>query len=117
MDEPLQVRRERRTSRSGLPPPEQAESLPMPMEKRRRLYNRQRLTPVEPAPEPEQSEASGISGAPWRDMAFLIQGKLFAQKEVFCCERRGGIQTGPEEVYRIHQERQQRACQLHQVRE
>jgi hypothetical protein len=55
------------------------------------LHNRQRLTPVEPAPEPEQGETGGISGAPWRDMAFLIQGKLCAQKEVFCGKRRGGM--------------------------
>jgi hypothetical protein len=97
--------------------PEQAESLPMPAEKRCRLHDRQRLTPVEPAPEPDQGETGGIRGAPWRDMAFLIEGKLFAQKEVFCGERCGGMPTEPEEVGRIHQEHQQRAGQLPQMME
>jgi hypothetical protein len=50
-------------------------------------------------------------------MAFLIEGELFAQKEVFCGERRGRAQTEPEEVCRIHQERQQCARQLHKVME
>jgi hypothetical protein len=89
----------------------------MPAEKRRRLHNRQRLTPVEPTPEPDQGEAGDIRGAPWRDMAFLIEGELFTQKEVFCGERRGRAQTEPEEACRIHEEHQQRARQRHKVRE
>ena len=89
----------------------------MPAEKRRRLHNRQRLTPVEPAPKPEQGEAGGIRGAPWRDLAFLIEGELFAQKEILCGERHGGMQTETEEVYRIDQKSQQHACQLYQVME
>ena len=61
----------------------------MPAEKRRRLHNRQRLTPVKPAPQPEQGEAGRISGAPWRDLAFLIEDELFAQKEILgICLRR-----------------------------
>ena len=89
----------------------------MPAEKRRRLHNRQRLTPVEPAPEPDQGEAGGMRGAPWGAMAFLIEGELCAQQEVFCGERRGGVQTETEEVCRIHQKPQHHACQLHQVME
>jgi hypothetical protein len=50
-------------------------------------------------------------------MAFLIEGELFAQKEVFCGERRRRAQTDPEEACRIHQERQQRTHQLHKVME
>jgi hypothetical protein len=89
----------------------------MPAEKRCRLHDRQRLTPVEPASEPDQGEAGGIRGPPWCDMAFLIEGKLFAQKEVFCGERRGKVQAEPEEACRIDQERQQRTRQLYKVME
>src|SRR5262249_52319488 len=38
-DEGLQIRRDRWASRSGLPAPEDLESLPMPAEKRLRLHN------------------------------------------------------------------------------
>jgi hypothetical protein len=89
----------------------------MPVEKCCRLHDRQRLTPVEPAPEPDQGEAGGIRGAPWRDIALLIEGELFAQKEVFCSERRGRAQTEPEEACRIHRERQQCTRQRHEMME
>src|SRR5688572_57940 len=82
-----------------------------------RLSNGEGLTPSAPAPQPDQGETGGIGSTLELDLALLIQGKLFAQNEVCCGERCGGMQTEPEEVGRIHQERQQRAGQLHQMME
>src|SRR5688572_32895563 len=81
-DEGLEVRRDRRASRCGLPPPEQPKSLAMPADQRGWLYHSQRLPPVEPAREPNQGETGGVSGALRLDVAFLIQRQLFAQKEI-----------------------------------
>ena len=115
-DERLQVRRNAGPSRAGFPAPEQAESLAMPAGNVAGVTI-VRLAPVEPAAEPDEGKARGIGGAPRRDVSFLIQRELFAQKEVFCGERRGRAQAEPEEACRIHQERQQRARQLHKVME
>jgi hypothetical protein len=56
----------------------------MPANQRRRLHHSQRLAPVEPAGEPDEGETGGVSGALRLDMAFLVEGELFAQKEIFC---------------------------------
>jgi hypothetical protein len=43
----------------------------------------------------------------WLDLAFLVQGQLFAQKEIFCGECGAGAQAEEEEAQAIAQERQQ----------
>jgi len=67
----------------------------MPADKGVRLHDDQGLVPVEPVPEPDEGEAHGIRSAPGLDMARLIEGQLFAQKEILCGEchgwRRGRI--------------------------
>ena len=51
------------------------------------------------------------------DLAFLVQGQLFAQKEVFCRERRGRTEAEPEEAYGITQEHQQCTRELYKIME
>ena len=48
----------------------------------------QSLSPITPAPEPNEGETRGVGGTSGFDLAFLIQRQLFPQKEVFC--RKGG---------------------------
>ena len=62
----------------------------MPAGKGLRLHNGQRLTPVEPATEPDQGDTSGIGRTPGFDVALLIQRQLFTQKEIFGCQGSGG---------------------------
>jgi hypothetical protein len=73
-DKGLQVRWEQRTSRGGLPAPEEPESLAMPADKGVRLHNGQGCTPVEPACEPDQGETGSIGGTARRDVALLVEG-------------------------------------------
>jgi len=61
----------------------------MPAEKRLRLHDTQGLPPVEPAGEPDEDDTGGMRGPLWRHMAFLTQGELFTEKEVF-----GGQHSG-----------------------
>jgi hypothetical protein len=54
----------------------------MPTDQRRRLHDDDGLAPVEPAGKPNQGHPSHMHDTSWLDMAFLVQGQLFAQKEV-----------------------------------
>jgi hypothetical protein len=87
----------------------------MPAEKRRRLHNRQRLTPVEPAPEPDQSETSGIGSTTGFHVALLIQCQLLTQEEVFCGKSHARTQTEPEEPHDIDDQREQRGSEQYEV--
>jgi hypothetical protein len=58
-----------------------------------------------------------MRGTAWLDVAFLVQGQLFAQKEVLSSEGRTGAQTQEQEAPRIHEERQVRACEWYEVAE
>jgi hypothetical protein len=60
----------------------------MPAKKSVWLHNGQRLTPIEPTAQPNQSEAGGVGSTTRFDLALLIKGKLFTQEEVFCCQPR-----------------------------
>jgi len=60
----------------------------MPAEKGLRLDESEGLSPVEPAPEPDQGDPRRVGGTSGFDVALLIQGKLFAQEEVFRREDR-----------------------------
>ena len=55
----------------------------MPTRKGVRLHNGEGLTPVEPTPEPHEGEAGSIGGTAQFDLALLVGGKLFPQKEIF----------------------------------
>ncbi len=85
----------------SIPPPEHPEPLVMPTDQRRRLHDDDGLAPVEPASEPDQGHSSRLRGATWLDLAFLIQGQLFAQKEVLRLEGRTGAQAQAQKVPRI----------------
>src|SRR5262245_2440777 len=79
----------------------------MPAEKRCRLHDRQRLTPVEPAREPDQGEAGGVSSTLRLHVAFLIQRQLFTEKGFFCGKGGAGTQAEAEEAQTIAHERPQ----------
>jgi hypothetical protein len=98
MDERLEVSWKRRSSRSGCPSPKQAKPLAMPADQCRRLHNGQRLPPIEPAGEPDQSYAGGMSGSSRCDVALLIQGQLLAQEEYQqrACEPSGAVERAHE---------------------
>src|SRR5262249_35082165 len=81
-DEHLQLRRNWGSSGLRLPAPEKPKSLVMPANKSVWLHHGQRLTPVEPTAQPDQSEAGGVGSTARFDLALLIKGKLFTQKEV-----------------------------------
>jgi hypothetical protein len=82
----------------------------MPADQRRWLNEDQRLAPIEPAGEPGQGHSSRLRGTTWLDLTFLVEGQLFAQKEVLCREGRTRAQAQAQEAPRIHEEHQQRAC-------
>jgi hypothetical protein len=48
----------------------------------------------------------------WFDTTFLVEGQLFAKKEIFCCEGRTWAQTEANQVRDINEECQQRAGEL-----
>src|SRR5262249_52711365 len=76
-DEHLQLRRNWGSSGLRLPAPEKPKSLVMPANKSVWLHHGQRLTPVEPTAQPDQSEAGGVGSTARFDLALLIKGKLF----------------------------------------
>jgi hypothetical protein len=69
------------------------------------------LTPVEPAPQPDEGEAGGIGGTPGLDLTLLVQGELFAQKEIFCYQGSRWTQTQEQEARSITQKHQQNVHQ------
>ena len=81
----------------------------MPADQRCRLHNDQRLPPVEPARKPDQGETGSIRGTPRFDVALLVEGKLFPQKEVLRCQHRSWTQAEAQETDDIDQQCQQRA--------
>ena len=87
----------------------------MPADQRRWLHDDDGLTPVEPAGEPDQGHSSRLRGTTWRDLAFLVEGQLFAQKEVLCRQGRTRAQAQAQEAPRIHEEHQRRACAGHEI--
>jgi hypothetical protein len=58
-----------------------------------------------------------MRGTTWLDLAFLVQGQLFAQKEVLSSEGRTGAQAQKQEAPRIHEEHPQHACEWYEVAE
>ena len=50
-------------------------------------------------------------------MALLVQGELFAQKEIFCHQGSRWAQTRQQEAHSITQKHQQDTHQLHEVME
>jgi hypothetical protein len=54
----------------------------MPTAQRCGLHDHQGLAPVEPVGKPGQCETGCVGCAPWGDVAFLVEGQLFAQKMV-----------------------------------
>src|SRR4051794_3430533 len=89
----------------------------MPVDQRGWLHHGQRLSPIEPAGEPSQGHPSRLRGTMWLDLAFMVQGQLFAQKEVLSSEGRTGAQAQEQEAPPIHEERQQRAGEWYEVAE
>jgi hypothetical protein len=92
-------------------------SLAMLADQRRWSGEDQRLAPIEPAGKPGQGHPSRLRGTTWLDLAFLVEGQLFAQKEVLCCPGRTGAQAQAWEAPRIHEEHPQRGCAGHEVAE
>jgi hypothetical protein len=87
----------------------------MPTDKRLGLHHDQRLSPIEPTTEPNQSDTGGISGALRFDLTLLIQSKLFAQKKIFGCQGSGGAQAASEEAHGIDHKRELHGRELHEV--
>jgi hypothetical protein len=58
----------------------------MPADQRRRLDEDRRVAPIEPVGEPGEDQPSRLRGTTRLDLTFLVEGQLFAQKEVLCRE-------------------------------
>ena len=75
--------------RLGLPPPEQAKSLPMPAGKRVGLDYAERVAPLKKAAQSAHDESDRISCQVRLHFALLVQRELFAQEQIF------GSESGP----------------------
>jgi hypothetical protein len=115
MDKGLEFRRNGWSSGARFPPPEQAESLAMPMEKRLGLHYRQGLPPVEPATEPDKGKARRVGGTPRLDVSLLIQRELFTQKEILCGQCRAKAQAESEKAHGINHKREQHGHERYEV--
>jgi hypothetical protein len=87
----------------------------MPADEGGGLHNGQGLAPVKPAREPDQGKAGSIGGTARFDVALLVEGQLFTQKEVFRCEYRRWTQTEAQETDDIDQQRQQRTSETQYI--
>jgi hypothetical protein len=58
-----------------------------------------------------------MRGTTWLDLAFMVQGPLFAQKEGLGGEGRTGAQAQDQEAPCTHEEHPQHACEWHEVAE
>ena len=101
----MEVRWDQRASRVGFPVPKEPKPPTVPADEGIRLHNGEGLAPVEPAPEPHQGEAGSIGGTARFDLALLVVGKLFTQKEIFRCQYRRWTPTEPKEMDDIDQQR------------
>jgi hypothetical protein len=82
-DEPLQLHRDRGPARARCPVQEQVVPLAPPPCECFRLHHHESPVPVKPLRQPEQGDPGGIIRASGRDVVFLVERQLFAQKEVF----------------------------------
>ena len=64
-----------------------------------------------------RDETGSIGGTSRCDVALLVEGKLFPQKEVFRCQHRSWTQTEAQETDDIDQQRQQRASEMQPMME
>jgi hypothetical protein len=64
---------------------------------------------------PGLGDAGRRGGPPRLNVSFTVEGKLFAQEEVFGCERGGRAQTETDITQGIDEKRQQRASKLYEV--
>ena len=64
-----------------------------------------------------RAKTGSIGGTSRFDVALLIQGQLFAQKEVFRCQHWSWAQTEAQETDDIDQQRQQRASEMQHMME
>jgi hypothetical protein len=72
---------------------------------------------IGPAGQPCEGDAGRLGGTLGRDIAFLIESELLAQKEVLCCEGVTGVQAQEQETHRIDEAYQQRPREWYEVAE
>jgi hypothetical protein len=98
-------------SRLRFPAPQEPKPLAVPAGQGLRLHDAQDLPRVEPAREPDQSEARRVGGTPGRGLTLLIQRELFAQEEIFGRECRTGVQAEEQQAHRITHQCEKQACE------
>src|SRR5713101_3963089 len=64
------------------------------------MHNSEGLTPIAPTRQSDQGEPHGVGGTPGLNVAFLREGKLCAQKEVFWPGEHGSVHRAPGNVHR-----------------
>jgi len=90
-DHVLEVRRDPRTAGAPrLPPPKQAESLPVPPHERIGPHDDEELSPVDRVREHDERDSGRIVQAPRPNVPFDVESQLFAEEEVFGCETGAG---------------------------
>jgi hypothetical protein len=83
----LEFRRNWRSASLALSPPVKLEALVVPSNESSRRYDGQRAAPIETSAQPQEGQARWMGDPTGFDSAFLVEGKLFAQEEIFRCER------------------------------
>jgi hypothetical protein len=78
------------TGATGLPPPEQPESLTVPAHERLRSHDDEELSPVDQSGEHNQRDSGGIVQTARFDLPLDIERQLLAQKQVLGCQARAG---------------------------
>src|SRR5271170_2806684 len=80
-DQMLEVGRNHRPARWAFPTPEKLKALAVPTNEGFGRHHSQCAAPIEPAAEPQEGQACWMGGSAGPDSAFLVERKLFAQKE------------------------------------
>jgi hypothetical protein len=77
-----------------------------------RCHNAQDGSPVEVVREPHHGQSRRIGGPCRFGLTFIIQGELFAQKEVFRGQRWAWTEAKSKVAYGLDDEREEDGCQL-----
>ena len=81
-DQLLELRRDTRPARLAFPTPEKLEAFAMPTDEGLGRHEGQGVSPIEASAEPHERQAGWIVESARPDLAFLIEGELFAQEEI-----------------------------------
>ena len=83
----LELRRNSWPAGLAFPTPEKLEALAVPTNEGSGRHDRHRAASIEPAAEPQESQARWVGGPAGPDLALLVERELFSQEEILRRER------------------------------